>query len=149
MTIEIDIEKLKQRKGELAAEMSRVDGLLSLAQDYSALIPATPAPLPPPPPANVPEQYTLPVRKQRSGTPGLRRAVLLGLHTGPATENDLARALAWTVKRTREVISSMRIHKLCYLNEYGKLTLSEEGKTQAAWYLANPTYLVYCGGSKQ
>ena len=67
----------------------------------------------------------------------------MGLHTGPATESDLAKGLVWTIQRTRTVLSSMLKYHICYLNEHGSMALSEEGKKQAAWYLAHPERLVY------
>lgn len=140
MTLEIDVDKLKARRGELEAELSRIDNLLLLATEYS--------------------KYSVPVQHQpeplriangghreqptaRGMTPGLRRAVTLALHTGPATEADLARALAWDIRRTRVVLFTMLKFRICFLNEHGRLQLSDDGQTQAAWFLQNPSRLSY------
>ena len=154
MTIEVDIDKLNARKVELEAEIKQISDLLTLAKQFAKVITPSSPSLP-----STPTIHTMPlVLKGNTGTPkdlpkrgftaGLSRAVTLGLHTGPATESDLAKALAWDSRRVRQVVSSMLKFKLCYLSEHGKLTLTEEGKKQAVWFINNPSYLTYATYAK-
>lgn len=144
--ISIDVDKLKARCVELQKELERVKGLISLAEEFGS------------PTSEAEKIHTLSAtlssnsilvsprikdEPKRGFTAGLRRAVILALHTGPTTESDLARSLVWDRTRTKQVVSSMLKFHICYLSEHGKLTLSDEGKTQAQWYLANPSSLTY------
>lgn len=141
MTLEIDLDKLKARRVELEAELSRIDNLMLLATEYSKYsVPVQHQPEPAREVARVSNGKSAAVRGM---TPGLRRAVTLALHTGPATEPDLARALAWDIRRTRSVLGSMLKFRICFLNETGHLQLSDEGKKQAAWFLLHPNRLTY------
>lgn len=145
MTIDIDVDKLRSRQSELKSEIAQIDNLLLLADQFSKLQPkqlplSVVQPAQPVPSGNangVAQDY------KRGFTPGLRRAVTLALHTGPTTESELARALAWEISRVRQVLCSMFKFHLCFLSEHGRITLSEEGKTQALWFIANPSYLTY------
>ena len=136
MTIEVDIDKLKSRQAELEAELTRISGLLTLAEQFSKLAPITPAPtqaaLPLAPANGHPVPAPKPDIKHRGFTPGLRRAVTMALYSGPATESDLARYLAWDISRVRNVLCAMLKYRICYLNEHGRLQLSDDGKKQAA-----------------
>lgn len=157
MVIDIDIDKLKSRAAVLREELAKVDNMLALVEQYSQtarptlpevtyttgdvyvapkIMVPTHAPMPPFSGPTAPSHV-------RGFTAGLRRAVIMALHTGPSTESDLARALAWDRTRTRTVVSSMLKFRICYLSEHGRLVLTDEGKTQAAWYLANPSKLTY------
>lgn len=149
MTIEIDVERLKAQKAELESQLTSVNGLIALAEQFAKVQ----MPVAPP-------QLSLPVAvaqakhrveeeeyRKRGFTPGLRRAVILALHTGPTSESDLAKSLAWTKQRTKTVVMSMLKYKVCYLDSFGKLCLSEEGRKQAGWYLINTARLTYSPGT--
>lgn len=71
----------------------------------------------------------------RGFTAGLRRAVILALHTGPTAEADLAKALAWPLRRTRQVCMSMLKFKIIFLNEHGRFQLAEDGKRHGIWHI--------------
>lgn len=144
MTLEIDIDKLNLRRGELDAELKRIDGLILLAEQFCKPVQITTQEISAPVASgNGHHREEAPVR---GFTAGLRRAVILALHTGPATESDLAKALVWPLKRTRTVVGSMIKFRICFLSEHGRLTLAEDGKKQAAWYMAHPEMLTYRPG---
>lgn len=147
MLINIDVDKLHARRAELEEELKRINSLLDLVQTYDAAYlvqqhdaaPAAPTPGP-----GIPVSDDGP---RRGFTAGLRRQVLLALHTGPCTHKELGRALAWSDSRVRRVTFSMQKFKLIFLTEHGRLQLSDEGHRQADWYLANPKYLTYRPGT--
>lgn len=143
MIVDIDIEGLKAKRATLEAQIRGIDDLLELAQKFGKVEQAEqPKPLlePPARPASSPLESA---GQPRTLTAGLRRLVTLSLFTGPTTEQELARALIWDLKRTREVVGSMLKQRLCYLTEHGRLCLTEEGKKQAVWHQANPHILAY------
>lgn len=67
----------------------------------------------------------------------------MALYTGPLTMEELAKALAWDMSRTKTVVGSMLKFKVAFLSEHGRLTLADDGKTQADWFMKNPGRLVY------
>ena len=139
MVVEIDVDKLKAKRAELTAELTRLGQLIELAESFSRPV-QEPTPVQDPAPQSHVSNGHEPAR---GFTPGLRRAVIMALHTGPCTESELSKALVWPHKRTRIVVQSMLKFKIAFLSEFGKLNLSEEGKKQALWYLENPDYLTY------
>ena len=141
MIVEIDTDKLKAREATLQEELSHIASLLMLAENYSR----TPAAPTHPKAVSLPPVPLPPVKHEptRGFTAGLRRAVILSLHTGPCTERDLSKALVWTLGRTKTVLGSMLRFRICFLTEHGTLALSEEGKRQAVWYIAHPEKLTY------
>ena len=151
MTLEIDISKLKSRRSDLTTELQKINDLITLAEQYSVVVPER---LPQPAlPVYSNGNKSATQEPHRGFTAGLRRAVILALHTGPSTESDLTRALAWPAKRTKAVVMSMLKFRICYLSEHGRLTLTDEGKKQAQFYLNNPDFLTFrpssAGAKKQ
>jgi hypothetical protein len=137
MPLIVDFEKLERRKAELEKELANIKGLIELAENYctSLVNPVVKVTSSKPEPE---ENYP-----RRGFTAGLRRAVILALHTGQTNEKDLAKGLAWSLERTHAVVSSMLKFKICYLNSVGNLALSDEGKKQAEWYLRHSNMLCY------
>ena len=151
MTVEIDVDKIKSRKAELEAELKNISNLILLAEQFGKPAPIAPEQPPPMPSTPAPivtlagPHHSNP-NATRGFTAGLRRAVLLALHTGPATVQELAKALAWDVRRVTQVTGSMLKFHLIFLNEHGRLQLGPGGTTQAQWYLANAGALTYRPG---
>jgi hypothetical protein len=144
MTGFVDVAKIQARKAELEAELSKLDQFLALLENFSKPVPV------PLPPAQHYQAFAVPaprVEHVRGFTPGLRRAVTMALYTGPLTMEELAKALAWDMARTKTVVGSMLKFKVAFLSEHGRLTLAEEGKAQADWFIKNPGKLVYSPGN--
>lgn len=154
MLIEIDIDNLKRERESVQDKLRQLDSLIQLAESYGkprgAAQPSESvqviedAPLP-----TTNNVHPPPHAPARGFTAGLRRAVIMGLYTGPSTEQELSKALGWDQSRTRTVVSSMLKFRICFLSEHGRLTLSDEGIKQAKWYMVNPGKLTYCPNGKR
>ncbi len=142
----IDIEKIKARRKELEKECQRLDGFLALAAEFGSngqpsQLPLVEAPAPASvAPAPQPEVNSAPTRTHSTGW---RKAVLLSLAPGKLEFEEVSRALVTSQQRTREVLCSMISDGLCYVDDQGRVDLTPKGKEQAAWFQANPQYVIY------
>jgi len=135
MIINLDMDGLRDKKSALLKELEKVNTLLDLVDQYSLT----------PPQANLTAvQLVHTNSKKRHPVSGKRKAVTMALHTGPASESEIAQLLNWEVRDVTSVVNSMLTLKLVFLNEHGKLQLSQEGKTQALWFCKHPGHKVYC-----
>ena len=139
MILDIDIAKLKQDRQKALDEAEKLTALIEAVEKYSR-----------PPVETKPQPISPPLATVRMGaeprrgfTAGLLRAITLALHTGPSTEAELVRALAWDASHVRNVIGSMLKFRLCFISETGNLRLSEEGQKQATWFLQNSNRLTH------
>lgn len=133
------LKDLEERERELEKELSMIKRVKDLLADKGAveylrgvLVETPPIPAPPPEPQ-------APAKKARKfKNIGARRQILVNLLTGPTTELDLSRTLAWDRKLVREVLSGCKHHGLVTFDSESRAYLTPKGKASATFLAAHP-----------
>jgi hypothetical protein len=138
----IDIDQLRAQRDTLLAQITGIETIIRIVSESKIPPPEVQRAPPVPVPVRVPES---PARYTYTGA---RKAVVLALHTGPASIREIARALVWDQRKVREVLTSMHAEGIATESAGEVNALTEKGTTMARWFLDNPKYVVYCPNRK-
>jgi hypothetical protein len=141
----IDSDALKTRAESLRKELSDIEAVLRIVGGMSENVKPYIESAYRPPEMQRPMPIAPPITASRIvKNNGARKALILALHTGAASISELARGLVWDARLVREVARDMEIVGLCSQSAGGVFALTEKGREQAQWHIANPGYIHYC-----
>lgn len=136
----VDLDQLLEKRTKLVREIQNINSLVDLIGDGGAV---EEAPSPEPSPA---QQLSLkPLGKKRSFSQGARRVLILHLFTGPATELELVRALAWARHKVHSALHTCQRDGLV-MEQQDKpnfFCLTMKGKLAAEFFQRNPSRVRY------
>ena len=139
--IGVDVDALAKRLSELRQEQSDIEAILRIAKSGSPLLAEAI-------PKRYGEGHNPPAKVPKPGRSygfhqGARKAVLLALAIGPATEHVIATRLVWDESRVYPVVGPMiKVGLVCHAGSE-QYALTEKGEEAAKWFTANPRFTMY------
>lgn len=139
--IGIDIDALNAQAACLRDQLAGIETVIRIASENPVAIPEAPKPNGPVKPPLRAETVQAP---RKFVNIGARKAILLALHTGPASDREIGRALVWQASMVRTVLSSMLSYGIVSVSEGGVYALTEKGRGMAQWHISHPEYVTHC-----
>lgn len=147
MLLNIDVEGLKSEKLSLEKRLGEVTAMLMLVEQGAKYQAPQVQQVARPVVEAHQTQYVRPVRPNKSGRTmlqvGMRKQITELLASGPATEYELSKVLGIKQSDLHVNVQPMITNRLVFVNEFGKLQLSEEGQKRAQWFKEHPQFKTF------